>query len=50
MESSAKLREEAMRLRETLAKATTAEELAAIQLLIDELEGLAKAMDNGGAT
>ena len=50
MASAAELRNEAARLRETLGKVTNREELAAIQLMIDELEGRARAMDNGGAT
>jgi len=49
MASAAELRAEAAWLRETLKNATNREELAAIQAMIDELEGRAKAMDNGGS-
>jgi hypothetical protein len=50
MASAAELRAEAAWLRETLKNATNREELAAIQVMIDELERRAKMMDNGGAT
>jgi hypothetical protein len=50
MATATELRDEAARLRSMLGRVTNPEELAAIQEMIDELEGRAKETDNGGAT
>jgi hypothetical protein len=49
MALAAELRAEAARLRELLRAVSDPAASAAIMEMIDELEGRAKAMDNGGA-
>lgn len=49
MEKAAELRAEAARLRGFVKKVSDPAESAAIVAMIEELEGRAKAMDNGGA-
>ena len=50
MATAAELRAEAERLRSILNKLTDPAEWEAVRLMIDELEGRAKAMGNAGAT
>ena len=50
MATAAELRAEAARLHSISERVSDPAELAAIKMMIDELEGRAKALDNGGAS